>query len=1187
VTNGSYLETRLAVGTQQVVTVTVDDGHGNTASATLLVDVVGTPFVGTTATPVDSELNGLIGNYAPVTITATAISAGPVNAYLRTRLDQNPPIPSNLQAGSPPIYFDVSTDATLMQPPIQVCVDTTGMSFADAAHIRLYQYQHFGQLAAWTDITSAGYPQGHQICGQTNTLETFAIFYPQVPPTAVRTIAGNGILVNSNDGPGNSPIDDYVDGPATSTPLNYLYGGAYDRAHNRLFISDSGGYILQLNLNNNTITHVAGNGVMLPGILDGPGGDSRDDLVEAGNAFTTYVGGPAEMAITPSGDVVFFDRNTCRIRRLDLAQARVFAVAGNGTCGFSGDGFSAGLAAISYGQMAYDAAGNLFLGDRGSARVRRIDAVTNIISTVVGDGTFGTVVNGAPAVTGIGQPLGLAFDAQGQLLVTNGMDLLRVSTGADGLINGDPGETISLIGGCHTDCGLPFNGDGLAVSNPHVYLPGLGQLTVAQDGAVLLVDGPRIRRIAPGADGIVTGASDEIITTVGGYFDWATLSQISNFNGDTFSTQSLFGGFMVVAEDNQDRILVVDGNNFRVRRFGLASAPANPNSADLAISVSGSPDPVDTGADLRYLITVSNNGPATATGVTVTYAIPAGAVFQSAQSRNGIPCNTPAVGSAGTVTCDFGSLASGASNNVPITIRWQTAGSLSSTFAVAGTEADPNSANNTTSVTTTVHLAPAVITVNEFIAVNDAVGVLPSAMIGVNENIVVTDTSTALPSAMIGVSENIVVADSAATTPVPPDLLIIKRLFFGVISQSLPRPAVPQRVANGDPVNFVMVITNAGTIPFTGTMRVTDTLPAGLTLTFVGSICSQSAQVYTCDLDFSDTPLPPGWFTWVIVRAQVGNVATPGQPVTLRNIGSVSAPGEPNTQNNTDFIDFIVAADITPPVISACAAPATLWTNAAGLVALPDMTLSVVATDNSPGLLTFTQSPVAGTLLGVGTHAVTITASDSDGNTSTCQTSAIVQRPTLSLQLPANMTLLATNPAGKFVFYTATATEGPTTFTPTCTPDSQTMFPIGTTTVNCIAFGRLTPGAVTGSFTVTVNVGVPGFTTIVAGKGRDPDGSFWIELRLTNTGTGHSRDVDIASLGFKTLNGSGVVTYDAVRSGPMPLRVGSIDVGETRPIRLYLDVPKTVTRFSITEGLTFLNTLATRLSFSAGQAVIP
>ena len=596
--------------------------------------------------------------------------------------------------------------------------------------------------------------------GQSDTLGTFAILYPQVPPTAVQTIAGNGALVDSVDGPDGDPIDDYSDGPATSTPLNYLIGGAYDRANNRLFVSDGGGYILRLNLNNNTITRVAGNGVFLPGILDGPNGDPRDDLVEAGNAFNT-LGFPAELIVSPSGDVLFFDRDTCLIRRLDLAQSRLFAVAGNGVCGFSGDEFSAGLASITFGQMAFDAAGNLFIGENQNARVRRIDAVTNIISTVVGDGRFATPVNGASALSPIGAVTGIAFDSQGQLLVATGMDLLRVSTGADALINGDAGERISVVGGCHTNCQLPFNGDGFPVSNPHVYLPGIGHLTVAQDGAVLFPDSFRIRRIAPGTDGVVTGASDEIITSVGGYFDWATVGQLSNFNGDTFSTQSLFGYGMDVFEDTQGRFIVVDENNFRVRRFGLAPAPANPNGADLEISASGPPNPVDTGADLRYLVTVTNNGPASATGVTMTYVIPADAVFQSAPSGNAVACTTPAVGANGTVTCQFGTLASGASDAVPVTIRVQGAGPLQSMFSVTGSKSTSNNANNTTSVTTAVQLAPATISVEEFITVTDVVGT-SSSMIGITENIVVSDEPALLPSAMIGVSESILVSDTPA-----------------------------------------------------------------------------------------------------------------------------------------------------------------------------------------------------------------------------------------------------------------------------------------------------------------------------------------------------------------------------------------------------------------------------------------
>lgn len=367
--------------------------------------------------------------------------------------------------------------------------------------------------------------------------------------------------------------------------------------------------------------------------------------------------------------------------------------------------------------------------------------------------------------------LGLAFDAKGHLFVALGFHLIRVSPGADGLVNGGTDEIIGVVGGCNAGCFAPFNGDGLAISDPRVYLPGMSALTVAQDGTVIFSDYSRVRRITPGADGIVTGAGDEIITTIGGYYDAATASQFTNFNGDTFSTQSLFGRAPFVFVDNQVRIVVVDGNNYRVRRFGLAPRPVDPSSADVTISATGSPNPVNAGASVRYDIAITNNGPANATGVTMTYVIPTGAAFQSAASTGGSACAGPAVGSPGTVTCNLGTLPGGASTAVEITVTPQAAGSLTSTFSVAGAQTDPNGGNNSVSVAVTVNSSPAVINVTEVVVVTDTAAVLPSAMIGVTETVTVLDTTALLPSAMIGVTETVVVTDTptvAALDTTPP-----------------------------------------------------------------------------------------------------------------------------------------------------------------------------------------------------------------------------------------------------------------------------------------------------------------------------------------------------------------------------------------------------------------------------------
>jgi hypothetical protein len=342
---------------------------------------------------------------------------------------------------------------------------------------------------------------------------------------------------------------------------------------------------------------------------------------------------------------------------------------------------------------------------------------------------------------------------------------------------------------------------------------------------------------------------------------------------------------------------------------------------------------------------------------------------------------------------------------------------------------------------------------------------------------------------------------------------------------------------------------------------------------------------------------------------------------------------------------------------------------------MPDVTAGVQATDNWPGALTITQSIPAGTLLAIGTHAVDITVTDAQGNSSTCQTSVTVddlQPPTLtlpaditvpsiaggavvnytataddgifgpitpicipssgstfligtttvtctatdaagnqatgsfnvtvqpppvlvSLSLPGNITVLATSAAGAVVTYTATATQpsfgGSLTFPATCTPPSGATFPIGTTTVNCTASAFGVPSFLqtpaTGSFTVIVNVGTPSLLGVIAGKGRDGAGNYFVDLQLANSGTGHARNVTLTALTFRTLTGTGVVTYNAAISGPLPLGIGAIDAGTVRTVRLYLNVPLTVRRFSMVESITLQNVVGTSFSVSLSHAVFP
>lgn len=126
-------------------------------------------------------------------------------------------------------------------------------------------------------------------------------------------------------------------------------------------------------------------------------------------------------------------------------------------------------------------------------------------------------------------------------------------------------------------------------------------------------------------------------------------------------------------------------------------------TADLAITKSDSPDPVTEGAVLTYTITVTNQGPGTASGVTVTDKLPSQVDFVSATASQG-SCDVKGK----TVTCALGTLAVGeytpTSAVVTIKVRPKKAGQLTNeaSVAIGQGDTDPVAANNTDSETTTV-----------------------------------------------------------------------------------------------------------------------------------------------------------------------------------------------------------------------------------------------------------------------------------------------------------------------------------------------------------------------------------------------------------------------------------------------------------------------------------------------------
>jgi hypothetical protein len=126
----------------------------------------------------------------------------------------------------------------------------------------------------------------------------------------------------------------------------------------------------------------------------------------------------------------------------------------------------------------------------------------------------------------------------------------------------------------------------------------------------------------------------------------------------------------------------------------------------------------------------------------------------------------------------------------------------------------------------------------------------------------------------------------------------------------------------------------------------------------------------------------------------------------------------------------------------------------------------------------------------------------------------------------------------------------------------------------------------TASADVTVSLGQARLVGAIAGTGME-DGAFYVDLKLSNAGTGNARQLLLTELLSRTLSGSGAVSLDRARSPSFPIAIGSLDVGQAVTVRIFLDIPATVGRFSLTENGTLRDVAGTTYRYSIGQSIMP
>lgn len=281
---------------------------------------------------------------------------------------------------------------------------------------------------------------------------------------------------------------------------------------------------------------------------------------------------PRGLVVTKKGDMYIADESYAVIRKVNAITGVITRYAGNATYGYSGDGGAALGAQMKrpFG-MALDAGGNLYVADVSSHTVRKI-TTSGIISTVAGDDTAGYSGDGGQAhLARLDSPYAVAVDRKGNVYISDHQNNVIRKV--------DTFNVITTVAGIYNTYGR--TGDGgpavLATLNgpKGIHVDSLGNLYIC-DG-----DNHVIRKV---------DTFGNISTIVG--------TGAEGFGGDLGLAlgANLDNPYDIVV-DRQGSLYIADANNQRIRKVynaalavpGIASGNVTvyPNPAGDEVTVSG------------------------------------------------------------------------------------------------------------------------------------------------------------------------------------------------------------------------------------------------------------------------------------------------------------------------------------------------------------------------------------------------------------------------------------------------------------------------------------------------------------------------------------------------------------------------------------------------------------------------
>ncbi|MBE2289203.1 MAG: T9SS type A sorting domain-containing protein [Chitinophagaceae bacterium] len=296
----------------------------------------------------------------------------------------------------------------------------------------------------------------------------YVFWHVAVTAQVIVTVAGSGMGGYSGDG-----------GPATNATMEDPVSLAFDKEGNFYFSDDAISRIRKVTPAG-IITTVAGNG-------------SSGFCCDGFPATLAQIDAGGGIAVDKWNNIYYADGGDHRVRKI-TPDGIIRTIAGTGVAGYNGDGIPATDAQLKIPEnIAVDDTGNVYIGDRGNIRIRKINTA-GIITTIAGTGAVGLAPDGAKADTSeINGTSCLFVDSAGNVFFSDNNRIRKITRG-NGLLS-------TLVG----NGTMGYSGDGgpatsASISTSKFTIDSIGNLYLSE------VAPERIRKVSTAG----------IITTVAG-----------------------------------------------------------------------------------------------------------------------------------------------------------------------------------------------------------------------------------------------------------------------------------------------------------------------------------------------------------------------------------------------------------------------------------------------------------------------------------------------------------------------------------------------------------------------------------------------------------------------------------------------------------------------------------------------